>query len=1314
MAMSMHCSGCHEVLATSDILMLATVPPSQTHVAVRKDKEEVAFERMRKIPNPSPKKAAFSPFKILCKKCPSNVGGIRIVEEDMLICFKIENVYFRKGFEVIKDKRLKKIKDRLVACGLPIVNVSHLSKMLSQDDGAGRSEESAVPMVYCDTHALNPREMESWTRDTPRDYQQELSQYALQENSLIYLPTGSGKTLIAAMVISCMKKLNPKKLMVFLTDRIPLVYQQSDYIKSQVSSLRVEILAGDIGRFPGDKARWRAVEQALRENKVDLLVLTHQILLNLMDKESQVLDMRDISVLVFDEAHHCRGNHQYNKIMMDFYKHTPDKYKPLVLALTASPAGALSQEETQENLDELLSNLCARACMPVTSSDLRLHWNRPVTSYKVISLNSTQQQLHVILENYLVFLRPLIEQDTLCPGILQGTPVSSPHFRGALRKAIDRCYGDKSKVRGLALGEHAMHMLGAIEINNILGCEYALGSLQECLGQVQNAATPFERLKRKLVENSEQWTILRDSVKSLRDQTSLRYTPDSDRYQELVKEVNAFIRKVHSDDSSRGIVFVKMRKTAYKLCELLRQTPSVADVLNPAYFVGHGQGNDGMEWRGEQEEVLKRFRSGEIKLLISTSVLEEGLDVPVCNLVVRFDSAMTLRSLVQSRGRASRRPDSKFVVICTDSKEVVAANEAIRKEQNMETAMRNQTQRYQPQYRVLQASTFGCQTRKPDLSNPQIEESKDSEEQESPENNGLDAATVHERGESLNFESPRKKQKKYIPQMKVAILNVCRSDGSTDFQEVAEFFEEYFEVKSLESESQSSMETEGDTSCTINLMVEPLEAERFQNKETFFSHVIESWCSRGHGMQASTQSAQMWLQRTDSPRRQRKQEIPVYILKADALSIGNFVTRTSFRSRWPIATSALQNVRLAFEHDIRKMRVFFHVPNVLSRWKADLFKFEIHYSELEEFVLVDKRKSRSTSEMLFSLRRPPRMYRAKAFIQKDEDELNDFEDWYYDEDDYDGWDSDSDVLTSDSDSEDEKKDASKTSDLSEQEALLTSCDVTRLDAVVNWERVTEVIDSSGAVGRCLTYAFTLPEQSWPDAKKLFGSIGRFDKKVFYTHVSHSTDPVPGVSIARDLSFDVKYALKCLLSRYPVIEDRVTGRFGGLLTDKPENRALAALEKLGASLERDKFCDPESSLESLLSQVTLRQSGRRPLLPDHCAFIKRLVITPTRVLFYTPEIMSRNRVLRNYDTKNFLCVNIRDEDFNKLSAAGGTIDKLLERVKKILDEGVEPGGQRFLYLGSSNSQLRNHSCWFVAPSPHPNEIRQWMGDFSKIR
>ena len=87
-------------------------------------------------------------------------------------------------------------------------------------------------------------------------------------------------------------------------------------------------------------------------------------------------------------------------------------------------------------------------------------------------------------------------------------------------------------------------------------------------------------------------------------------------------------------------------------------------------FVGRGKGRQAMEWTNEQKPVLTKFRNGKCKLLISTSVLEEGLDIPACNLVIRFDSIMSMRALIQSRGRAARCSGSRFIIMCNDDAEV--------------------------------------------------------------------------------------------------------------------------------------------------------------------------------------------------------------------------------------------------------------------------------------------------------------------------------------------------------------------------------------------------------------------------------------------------------------------------------------------------------------------------------------------------------------------------------------------------------------------------------------------------------------------
>ncbi|KAJ1494306.1 P-loop containing nucleoside triphosphate hydrolase protein [Baffinella frigidus] len=114
----------------------------------------------------------------------------------------------------------------------------------------------------------------------------------------------------------------------------------------------------------------------------------------------------------------------------------------------------------------------------------------------------------------------------------------------------------------------------------------------------------------------------------------------------------------------RGIVFVKSRQSACEILDWIKNHAGLNAFFKPSPFVGQV-----CMTIQDQYDATVRFHSGECNLLVATSVAEEGLDFPACNIVVRYSSASSHTALIQSRGRVragqgemyilTRRPDSR-------------------------------------------------------------------------------------------------------------------------------------------------------------------------------------------------------------------------------------------------------------------------------------------------------------------------------------------------------------------------------------------------------------------------------------------------------------------------------------------------------------------------------------------------------------------------------------------------------------------------------------------------------------------------------
>ncbi len=164
----------------------------------------------------------------------------------------------------------------------------------------------------------------------PRAYQLAIYNSVKEKgNTLVVLPTGLGKTLIALMLI---KDFSKKGRTLFLTPTKPLAKQHYETIMNVL-----EFPEDDVSLMTGDLAQKKRKDEY--EKKV--IVATPQTIRN--DLKSKILSP-EFSLIIFDECHRAVGDYAYTYI-------AEKAENSLIVGLTASPGGK------NERIQEVLSHL---------------------------------------------------------------------------------------------------------------------------------------------------------------------------------------------------------------------------------------------------------------------------------------------------------------------------------------------------------------------------------------------------------------------------------------------------------------------------------------------------------------------------------------------------------------------------------------------------------------------------------------------------------------------------------------------------------------------------------------------------------------------------------------------------------------------------------------------------------------------------------------------------------------------------------------------------------------------------------------------
>lgn len=184
-------------------------------------------------------------------------------------------------------------------------------------------------------HSIDPSTADTYLYPNAyehRPYQQSMVQEALSQNTLVSLPTGTGKTLIAAVVLKAHLRWFPNGLCVFLAMTRPLVNQQIDSCRRAVGIGPDETVLMTGEELPASRARkWNEVSQPHTRRR--LIFCTPHILKN--DIEKGLIDARRFVCAVFDEAHHATSAKTSYGIVARLIREARGRCRVLALSATA-------------------------------------------------------------------------------------------------------------------------------------------------------------------------------------------------------------------------------------------------------------------------------------------------------------------------------------------------------------------------------------------------------------------------------------------------------------------------------------------------------------------------------------------------------------------------------------------------------------------------------------------------------------------------------------------------------------------------------------------------------------------------------------------------------------------------------------------------------------------------------------------------------------------------------------------------------------------------------------------------------------------
>jgi ERCC4-related helicase len=484
--------------------------------------------------------------------------------------------------------------------------------------------------MNCISHPLiRPETIES------REYQLSIAMQALDANTMVILPTGLGKTAIA-LLVAASRLYNDGGRVLMLAPTKPLVEQHLRFFEKYLiirdqKDPRLSPFVMFTGDAPPD-------ERTADWNRATVILATPQVIKN--DLIAGRYTLSDVTLLIVDECHRAVGNYAYVFLAQ---RYLATAGKPLLLAMTASPGGV------QEKVQEVCTNL------GIAHIETRTEFDPDVAPYvHEREINFISIDLPAELRTAISSINSLIEKRLALLASLRFTVPKREKLSMKELNAINfqiqqRIQNrDPAAFSAASLFAECMKLKHAVTLAESQGSEVLKGYLAKLVAEGTGSGS--SRASQRLVKDTVFVEIFERSLEWVQE-----LHPKPEIALGLIKE------QLSSHPDSRIIIFATYRDTVQLLVDFLAKHGIVSE-----RFVGQAK-KDAEKGLSQQKQIaaLARFRAGEFKILIATSVGEEGLDVPATDMVIFYEAVPSEIRSIQRKGRTGRSGAGRVVVLVT-------------------------------------------------------------------------------------------------------------------------------------------------------------------------------------------------------------------------------------------------------------------------------------------------------------------------------------------------------------------------------------------------------------------------------------------------------------------------------------------------------------------------------------------------------------------------------------------------------------------------------------------------------------------------